>query len=55
MKRIVAFLQKKIDSVKIERKINRIQRAIDSAIDNAQEQPYFFIMIYFQNLLKFLR
>ena len=38
MKRIVAFLQKKIDSVKIERKINRIQRAIDSAIDNAQER-----------------
>lgn len=38
MKRIVAFLQKKMDSVKIERKINRIQRAIDSAIDNAQER-----------------
>lgn len=38
MKRIVALLSNKIDKIKIDRKINRINRVIDSAIDNAQEK-----------------
>lgn len=37
MKRILAILNNKLDEVKKERTIRRIERAIGTAIDNAQD------------------
>ena len=37
MKRIIAALQGKIEKIKLERKINRVNRAIESGIDNAKD------------------
>lgn len=38
MKRIIAALKGKVEKSKMERKVSRINRAIDTAIDNAQEE-----------------
>lgn len=37
MKRIIAALKGKVENVKMERKINRVNRAIESATDNARD------------------
>lgn len=38
MKRIIAALSGKVEKVKMERRINRVNRAIESATDNAQDE-----------------
>ena len=37
MKRIIAALSGKVEKVKMERKVNRINRAIETATDNAKD------------------
>ena len=37
MKRIIAALTGKVEKVKMERKVNRVNRAIESATDNARD------------------
>ena len=37
MKRIIAALSGKVEKIKMERKINRVNRAIESATDNARD------------------
>lgn len=37
MKRIVAALKGKVESIKMDRKVNRVNRAIESATDNARD------------------
>ncbi len=37
MKRIIAALTGKVEKIKMERKINRVNRAIESATDNARD------------------
>lgn len=37
MKRIIAALSGKIEKMKMERKVNRVNRAIESATDNARD------------------
>ena len=37
MKRIIAALTNKIEKTKLDRKINRVYRSIDTAKDNAQD------------------
>ena len=38
MKRILAALSGKVEKMKMERKINRVKRAIETATDNAQDE-----------------
>ena len=37
MKRIIAALTDKVEKLKLERKVNRVYRAIETAKDNAQD------------------
>lgn len=37
MKRIIAALSGKVEKIKMDRKINRVNRAIESATDNARD------------------
>lgn len=37
MKRIIAALTKKVETLKLERKVNRVYRAIETAKDNAED------------------
>jgi len=37
MKRIIAALTKKVETLKLERKVNRVYRAIETARDNAED------------------
>ena len=37
MKRIIAALQGKVEKIKLDRKVNRVNRCIETAIDNAQD------------------
>lgn len=37
MKRIIAALTGKVEKLKMERKVNRVNRCIETAIDNAQD------------------
>lgn len=37
MKRIIAALQGKVEKMKLDRKVNRVNRCIETAIDNAQD------------------
>ena len=37
MKRIIAALQGKVEKVKLDRKVKRVNRCIETAIDNAQD------------------
>lgn len=37
MKRIIAALSGKVEKLKMERKVNRVSRAIESATDNAND------------------
>lgn len=38
MKRIIAALKGKVEKIQMERKINRVNRAIESATDNARDE-----------------
>ena len=37
MKRIIAALRGKVEKIKLDRKINRVNRAIETGIDNARD------------------
>jgi hypothetical protein len=37
MKRIIAALSGKVEKLKMDRKVNRVNRAIESATDNAHD------------------
>lgn len=37
MKRIIAALKGKVERIKLDRKINRVNRAIETGIDNARD------------------
>lgn len=37
MKKLIAALMGKVENTKVERKVNRVNRAIDTVIDNAKD------------------
>lgn len=37
MKKLIAALKGKVENTKVERKVNRVNRAIDTVIDNAKD------------------